>query len=229
MSSSPVGKVDYVTLLDPESKLLSIPEQSDDTETFAQKFKSFAEVVERGYSLAVNTNFVLTSRGSMNAVDLAVAEMKSKEREFYDAWLKGSVKLFSIDSERDLLPIDAPKSRPKFADRAEVMNQIWKRSDLQPEHAKWMSVVKANCLPLVTALVRIRKAERSLHGGQSVLTPMEMAEYQTCRKLGKLSLMANESGLADKSILSRIARSMEVVRKRQHATKAKLLLSGVQV
>ena len=215
--------IDYSMPTDRAVELLPMPQASDDLQAVAAKIEKLSAIVEQGRSLAVATGYAGAKHQQRDPREIARAAMTPAEREQYSAWEKG-VKMPAFDWAANRKPVEGgPEAQKRFRDRAAALNVIWGVEGATPENAAWLVANLPYAIPLVTAVVRVRRAEKDLVGGTKELDAVEMAEIQTARKIVAVAMENLNQAFAEvKNLSQRIHHAKNIIQTREHVIKSKL-------
>ncbi|AOG59237.1 hypothetical protein [Sclerotium hydrophilum virus 1] len=177
------GPVDYTDRPAHDDEILPLPSPDDSFEVLVDKLERLAKVVRDNKSLALYTGFHATPGGAINPVDVAKRQFTTKEREQYAEWEAGS-ELPPFDWNRDRLPVAGKDGNPATLSKwAEALSILWDTKGADNGNVVWFKKSHPYLIPLVTAMVGVINARKGLTSGQAALSEMEMAEYQTARKI----------------------------------------------
>ena len=163
------------------------PEESDGTDEIARKLRHIANVVKQGFSAAKATGFQLEAPHLPDPEILAEFGMSATEKEQYAAFRAG-VQLPPFDWE--LYKAAVPEGEgviERYVKRAAAIGVMYKKKDVLPEHASWLTNNWEYALPLVTAISRVQNARRDMAEGLEYLNDMEMNEIQVLRDMNSIA------------------------------------------
>ena len=190
--STRLSHIDFDEILTNEMATLPLPDKRDELEELAQKLASYANVIQRGKSLAIHTGFKATPYSERNPIKLAIEGMSITERDQYETWCEGRGLVdFDWEGNKEELPTGKDSAK-RFTQRAAAMNTAWKIKHATPEHAVWLTYHMPEFLPLLKALVRIETAKMTLSGGKPGQDSSMLAEYQTIKKIRSLVVQAEQ-------------------------------------
>ena len=221
MSTRP-PHIDFEEVLANETPTLSLPDELDELKEIARKLASYADVIQRGKSLAVHTGFKATPHSERDPIKLATEGMTIMEQDEYDVWAEGGG-LPDIDWERNKEEVPTGKdSAKRFMQRASAMNTAWKVDKATPQHAVWLTNHMPENIPLLKALVRIEAARVNLSGGIPGQDASELAEYQTINKIRSLAMQAKQKQMkVIRQLEADIHRDMTILKERADSLELK--------
>nr|WMI40031.1 MAG: hypothetical protein [Rhizoctonia cerealis orthocurvulavirus] len=208
-------EVDFEQRPNRPEEVLPVPEEGDSLETLYRKADALAKIVEDGRSLAIYTGFKQTSLGSVDPVEAARRSFTAAEERLWDAWCEGSALPQPDWNQAPSNPRESDGKREQLAKWAHALNIIYKRTDLEGRHVTQFKKELEPLIPLVTAMMGVISAKRGLLSGTTKLTEMEMAEYQTARKIAStVSDETNKIMRAIKEATNRLHQRNQVLQER---------------
>jgi hypothetical protein len=96
-------------------------------------------------------------------MEAAQAQMCPKEHEYWEAFLRGSIRLPDIDWSADTEDKPIGKNSLKTARRrVEALNRLYGTDQVRPSHSVWLAKNHIQLLPLVKAIARVIGMERQM-------------------------------------------------------------------
>jgi hypothetical protein len=167
---------------------LPIPQSGDSIAVLQKKMLALAEVVRRGQSVAIMTNYAAAANQERDATNKAVAEMARFELEVWNHYSQGKYPLPKIDwdVDRESAPTSI-KSLRIARRRAEALNYLYKTEKADPGHSVWFTKHQLPHLTLIKAAARVIGAKRDLMGGQCALSTVQVADLQSINQILSMS------------------------------------------
>jgi hypothetical protein len=167
---------------------LSIPQAGDSTAAIHSKLSALAEVIRKGQSISVATNYTAIANDERNPMKTAMAEMRPEEAFAWELFSEGKYPLpdFDWEHDREKEPV-SPTPRRNAQCRAEALNRLYHTNKADPGHSVWMMKNKPFLLPLVKAMVRVIAAERDLPVGQNAGSTIQLADIESINKILSMS------------------------------------------
>jgi hypothetical protein len=123
-------------------------------------------------------------------VEAAQAQMPLMEHEYWEAFLRGSIRLPDIDWSVDREDEPTSKKPLKTARRrAEALNRLYRTDRARPSHSVWFVKNHIKYLPLVKAMARVIGMERRMGFDKSSRADaLDLADLHTTRSVISTSL-----------------------------------------
>lgn len=166
-----------------EREKLPVPRDTDTLPELAKKMVALRRVVERGQSLAVATGLAAAGHATTDPLEFAKGEMSISERDRYDAWM-GGARLLNFDKQTSLEPVDKwTGNETSLLKWLSGLREMYADPTLQKGHVVWYAKHAPFMVPCIMAFVKVVTATKALTAPKSDLTPDELAEYQTAKKI----------------------------------------------
>ncbi|KAL8634702.1 MAG: hypothetical protein Q9228_007719 [Teloschistes exilis] len=162
--------------------ILLLPEKDDDFEILAAKMCALAAVVRQGQSVAVRTGYRATTMAGKDPEAVALEGMKDLERVMYRTWKHGA-RLEPLDFARFTDAEPNAKLMKKYQDRAAALSIMYGVPGVTPAQAVGWTRMNSLYIPLMKAIVRVERQKVAMTGGLVTLTPIELGELQTLKKI----------------------------------------------
>jgi len=195
--------------------ILPIPLPGDNLTDLAAKMKDLRIVVEKGHSLTVATGMKGAAFNTTDPEEKAIAEMSTVEEEMYKSWKQGA-RLNEFDKRTCVEPVTKWRGADHTLDKwLQGLQRMYGDDTLTRENCVWFAVNADFMVPTITAHLKVIAAARSLVDGGNRLTPQEMAEYQTARKiLGEAAYRVQTIKREINKLTGEIGRAEEVIQTR---------------
>lgn len=163
-----------------------IPTKTDTIDELLTKAQRVSDVIEEGASLALTTNKLLTLNGGKTPEQVAISFMHNDQKRVFKVWKMGGAQLPPIDVNKCRIASTSSSSDKDNATRSArgaAMRRLYKQSNLDEEHYLWVTQNYTYMLPLVTAIIKLIKAERNAIQNDDSITALDLEECQTINKL----------------------------------------------
>jgi hypothetical protein len=195
---------------------LPLPTKEDGLPLLAEKVAALGRVVYERKSLVVATGQQATRYKTTDPLDFAKATMSVEERRQYDLWTEGA-------RVRRFVPETSKEDVKKWKGNEESllrwlagMQEMYDNNRLVKENVVWWAVHLPRLVPTITAHYKITSARRGLLIDGSDLSPMEVAEYQTAKKI------VATIGHRVQEIMSEIARYNSIIKQGDEAVQTRV-------
>nr|BDV50545.1 MAG: hypothetical protein [Agrocybe praecox orthocurvulavirus 1] len=205
------------------ANVLPLITKEDSLSEVARKMERYAQVVERGASLAVWTNFQATSAKTDDPMELAEASMTLDEKEWYKFWLTNPEKI-KLDWSKITKKMEHEKDKPEtLRERVLAMQFIWKNTDLQAHNWHGLRTLAPEFIPLVSAGGKLLRAHNGIKTGMKNVTVLEAQEYQTIASLrGTGDALVNAYMAEMRKLTAMVDTAKKVLQAREHQLKMKI-------
>ncbi|KAI4251065.1 MAG: hypothetical protein LQ352_005084 [Teloschistes flavicans] len=182
--------------------ILPLPTKGDNFEMLATKMCALAAVVSRGQSVAVRTGYRATTMAGKDPEAVALEGMKDLERQMYKAWKNGH-RLEPLDFAQ--FPDAKPNAKlmKKYQGEAAALSIMYGVPDVTAAQAVGWTRMETYLIPLMKAIVRVERQKVAMTGGSARLTPAELGELQTLKKILALLSATVQAGKEETKKLSR--------------------------
>lgn len=189
-----------------------MPGKNDDLATLANKMDALRNIVQEGQSLAVATGLMGTARKTADPLEYAKQEMTITEKEQYDMWERGA-RLLDFNKEKSRKPRSSWRGNDKSLNQWLIgLRTMYNDDTLEPEHVVWWSDEASFLVPTIMAYAKVKSAERALTVKDSDMSPSELAEYQTSKKiLGEAAFRVQEIKKILNAYTSRIDKAEQTI------------------
>jgi len=162
------------------------------------KLDTFIDTVSSDRSIADATSFQATAAPLGKIVaEAAQAQMPLIEHQYWEAFLRGSIRLPEIDWSVDREDEPTSKKSLKTARRrAEALNRLYGTDQARPSHSVWFVKNHIEYLPLVKAMARVIGRERQMGFDRSSRADaLNLADLHTTRNVVSTSLLRGQPSL----------------------------------
>lgn len=160
-----------------------MPDGTESLMALASKMEALQAVVIAGNSLAVATGMKGTPAQTANTEEAAIKAMSLSEKSQYAAWKSGE-RLAVWDKATCRRPTASWNGGRKSLDMWTLaLQMMYEDETLVVEHTVWHVTVHPWIVPCITAYGKVLRARSGLVDAGQALTPEEMAEYQTAKKI----------------------------------------------
>nr|WEI52981.1 coat protein [Beauveria bassiana dsRNA mycovirus 1] len=223
------AKVSFDAIPGLSGHTLPVPERGDTLKRLAAKTTALRRVIESGHSLAVATGMKAAAFNTVDPEEKAIAEMGVVEKEQYMAW-RGGARLGDFNRLTSLEPTNKWNGSTSTLDRWVMgLRRMYEDEEIGRENAVWWAVHADFLVPTITAHVKVLNAGRSMVDKLAKLSPEEMAEYQTARRIladtayrvqtikREINQLTQEIGRAEDVILTRVRHYQQTVGEKTRA------------
>lgn len=191
---------------------LPMPMKTDSLAQLADKMDDLRQVIQNGGSLAVATGLMGTVRQTADPLEYALQEMSTTEKEQYDMWINGA-RLLDFDKKKSVDNRDKWRGNDKSLNQWLVgLRAMYDDESLTAEHVVWYAANASFMVPTIMAFCKVKSAERALTIKGKDLSPAELAEYQTSKKvLAEAAFRVQEIKKILNAYTSRIDKAEQVV------------------
>ncbi|KAL9584834.1 MAG: hypothetical protein Q9203_004506 [Teloschistes exilis] len=163
--------------------ILPLPTENDAFWALARKMQALAAVVIRGESVAVRTGYRATTMAGKDPEAVALEGMKDLERVTYLAWKTGRRPApFDFTNLRGILPTTKMTDK-EYQDRAAALSIMYGVPDITPAQAFMWTQCESRFIPCMKAIMRVERQKVAMTGGVPNLTPIELGDLQTLKKV----------------------------------------------
>lgn len=143
---------------------------------------ALAEVVKQGQSIAVRTGYRASTMAGKDPETVALEGMKELERVTYLAW-KNGCHLKPYDFTRPLAVEPTAKMTKEYQDRAAALSIMYRVPGITPAQAFMWTMNEIHYIPCMKAIMRVERQKVAMTGGIPNLTPIELGDLQTLKKI----------------------------------------------
>ena len=163
---------------------LPMPKRDDGLKTLCQKMSDLRQILQKGASVAVATGLTkATGHGTTAVKEFARGIMSVTELTQYDDW-KSGVRLSEFEPATSKEPMTVWEGSEKRLDQwVQGLRKMYEDQTLDRGNACWYAKHAPFLVPTIKAHLKLLHAHNAIPVQDRNLSPQELAECQTLRKV----------------------------------------------